>query len=315
MKCLITGGAGFIGSNLSNRLVEEGWIVDVVDDLSAGDLKFLSTNKNGTLACNHFYKCSFSHIDIKRAIERKQYDCVFHLAALPKVSYSVEHPIETNNVNVVETLKLLEYCKGNVGKFINTSSSAVYGNNCIPSKEDHTPAPNSPYALQKLITEQYCQLYSDIYDLETVSVRPFNVFGPHQKGNSAYACAISAWFDAIKKGNDLRFDGDGTQTRDLIYVEDLVDLYIKIAQDNYKFNGTSFNAGTGESVSNNEIIAWIKNNISDVVIKNAPERVGDVKHTLADIQRSSSIFNWHPKVNFWEGIQKTWAWCKKSELF
>src|SRR5437868_2641389 len=155
MKALVTGGAGFIGSNLTNRLIEEGWTVDVVDDLSAGKIDFL-TCRGGSPDCRTFYHLDFTDEIVLSAIRQKSYDVVFHLAALPRVGYSVEHPIETNETNVTKALKLLDACKDNIGRFVNTSSSSVYGSFCWLPTSPHDPhSPRSPYALQKSIIEQY----------------------------------------------------------------------------------------------------------------------------------------------------------------
>jgi len=314
MRILISGGAGFIGSNLANKLVNYGYSVDIVDNLSAGNLKFLLKDKNGNLACRHFYHCEFDDNVIKHAIHKKNYDVIYHMAALPKVSYSVEQPLKTHDVNVSKTLKLLQFSRDNVGRFVNTSSSAVYGQNYNACNERTETKPNSPYALQKLIIESYCKLYTNLYNLDTVSIRPFNVFGPHQLGNSAYACALSAWLYCLKHNKPLRSDGDGGQSRDLIYVDDLVDLFIKAGEHKNPLLGAVFNGGTGKAFSNTEILNWFQYHYY-VDVVNAPQRVGDVKHTLADITASKNQFNWEPKTLFWNGVLKTKRWAMKSELF
>ncbi len=315
MKALVTGGAGFIGSNLTNKLVEYNWEVDVVDDLSAGKFDFLDRH-GGAPRCRHFIHIDFADQGFLDAIKNEKYDVVFHMAAMPRVGYSVEHPIVTNETNVTKSLKLLDACKGNVGRFVNTSSSSVYGNSgWLPTRVFDAHEPSSPYALQKSIMEQYCTLYSNLYKMDTVSIRPFNVFGPHQLGSSAYACAVSAWLHAIKHNLPLRSDGSGEQTRDLIYVDDVVDIFIKAALSEYKFKGEAFNAGSGKSYSNNEVLGWFKVKYPDITIVNAPRRDGDVMHTLADVEKTAAVLNWDIKVPFWEGLEKTNNWAMEHFLF
>lgn len=315
MKVLVTGGAGFIGSNLSNRLIEEGWKIDIVDDLSAGKIDFIDRH-GGTPRCNNFYHCDFADEKVLDAIKKEKYDVVFHLAAMPRVGYSVEFPLITHDTNVTKSVFLLDACKGNVGRFVNTSSSSVYGTDCWrPTVTNNSHSPASPYALHKSVIEQYCKLYSKLYDLETVSIRPFNVFGPHQLGNTAYACAVSAWLYAVKHGNPLRSDGDGSQTRDLIYVEDVVDIFIKAAVSNFKFKGQAFNAGLGEAYSNNEILDWFKKKYPNIEIQSAPARVGDILHTLADNETTRGVLHWESKTSFWEGLEKAHDWAMNSPLF
>ena len=308
-RCLITGGAGFIGSNLARRLVNEHWDVTVVDDMSAGRREFLPAIKGlivGDFACD----------EALEAIRSKCFDVVFHLAAKPRVSYSVEHPLETNDTNVTKMLKLLDACRDNVGRFVNTSSSSVYGDvEKLPTAEFYEHRPKSPYALQKSISEQYCRLYSAIYGLDTVSVRPFNVFGPNQLGDNAYALAVSSWLHAIKHGTSLRSDGDGTQSRDITYVSNVVDMFVNCADAAWKMTGEAFNAGTGFSVTNNEVLEWFKKRYPDCKVVSAPWRAGDVMHTKACTIQANSAFGYEPKVDFWRGLELTHTWAMNSPLF
>lgn len=309
-KVLITGAAGFIGSNLAKRFLAEGWDVTGVDDMSAGRFEFLPNN------ITNFVEADFASNFVLDLIKVQNYDVVCHLAARPRVSYSVEHPVETHDVNVTKSVALLDACKGNVGRFVNTSSSSVYGGaSKLPTPEHYPHNPKSPYALQKSIIESYCHLYSELYDLDTVTVRPFNVFGPHQLGDNPYSCAVSAWLYAIKHGKPLRSDGDGTQTRDVTYVDNVVDVFYRCATAQRKFNGKAFNAGTGMSVSNNEILEWFKLNFPNCEIVTAPPRAGDVKHTLADVVHSDIFLGYKPIITFWEGLELTKTWALNSPLF
>jgi UDP-glucose 4-epimerase len=311
MKVIVTGGCGFIGSNLAKRLVEEGHDVTVVDDLSSGCAEFLPKG------CK-FMMGDFTRHDFLQSIRNDAYDTVYHLAARPRVSYSCEYPSETTDENVNKTVKLLEACRGNVGRFINTSSSSVYGDcQWLPVYEGFVHRPKSPYGLQKSVTEQFCALFSQLYGLETVSVRPFNVFGPNQKGDSPYACAVSAWLHAIKHGKSLRSDGDGTQTRDITYVDNVVDIFVRLGNQpvgTFKEH-EAFNAGTGSSVSNNEVLEWFKKEYPNCVIVNAPFRAGDVHDTLAAMVAAKRDLGWKVLVPFWDGLLKTREWAMQSPLF
>lgn len=308
-RVCITGGAGFIGSNLARRFVNDGWHVTVVDDLSNGRREFLP-------AINGLIVGDFASSEVLDAIRADKFDVVFHLAAKPRVSYSVEHPLETNDTNVTKTLALLDACKGHVNRFVNTSSSSVYGNTpFLPTAEHVIHAPVSPYALQKSITEQYCRLYSNVYGLDTVSVRPFNVFGINQAGDSPYALAVSAWLYAIKHGKPLRSDGDGTQTRDITYVSNVVDVFMACAEYKGKLNGEAFNAGAGGRISNNEVLQWFKKHYPDCQINHAPPRAGDVKDTQASTERTTAVLGVTPKVDFWRGLELTHTWAMNSPLF
>jgi len=315
MRCLVTGGYGFIGSNLVHRLCAEGHTVSVVDNLSSGNQRFIM---DGTPITN-VHISDFTDHHVIRDIEKQKFDVVFHLAALPRVGYSVENPAATTDVNVNKTVRLLESCRGNVKRFVNTSSSSVYGNitknTSLPSKETYETNPRSPYGLQKLITEQFCKMFGELYGLDTVSIRPFNVFGPNQLGKSAYSTAVSSWLHSIKHNTPLRSDGDGMQTRDMTYVDNVVDMFVRAASCSNTFRGDVFNAATGESVSNNEVLAWFKQRYPNAVTVNAPERPGDVKHTLASIDKSKNVLGYVPLVKFWDGLEKTHNWAMKSLLF
>lgn len=305
-KCLVTGCAGFIGSNLTKRLLNEGWDVTGVDDLSAGHPEFLP-NK-----FDKWYVQDFTSQIIIDQISSKKFDVIFHLAAKPSVPYSMEYPYLANDTNVNKTVKLLEVSVGNVKRFINTSSSAVYGNaHTKPTHEEIHHDPQSPYALQKSITEKYCKMFSMLYGLDTVSIRPFNVFGPNQYGNSPYATAICAWFSAIKNNKSLRSDGTGEQARDMTFVDNVVDIMYHCGIREQNFEGRAYNAGTGYSISNNEILSWFKENYPKCEIVSAPERPNEIMRTCADIDRARKELGYEVKVGFWEGLERTKEWNLK----
>jgi nucleoside-diphosphate-sugar epimerase len=351
-RALVTGGAGFIGSNLVHRLVKDGWNVDVVDDFSSGKLDLLKgltydvyvpsvkgwtddrlfwwrvpeqshpgALPSGTISTalceqgipdparlNIFYT-SFDHPYVLARVKKGMYDVVFHQAAIPRVSYSVEEPGKTTDVNVGATVHLLEVCKGNVSRVVFASSSSVYGGEGeTPTIESCSHRPKSPYALQKSVDEQFIQLFCHLYDLDAVCLRYFNVFGPGQYGGSAYSTAVSAWCHAIRHGEPLRSDGNGTQTRDMCYVDNVVDANILAAEHTGTFRGTAFNIACGAYVSNRDILDFLTSRYPSLTINHAPWRPGDVMHTHADITAAKSILGYEPKVTFWPGLERTLKW-------
>lgn len=323
-KILITGIAGFIGSNLAKRLLDEGHDVYGVDDFSAGNPRFIPMSYwdqkgdiGGSEGSSHrgIPTSDFADFWTLRNLEKQLFDVVIHLAAQPRVGYTVEHPVESNDTNLTKSLALLNAAKGNVKRFINISSSSVYGDALeFPTYEEIQLDPRSPYALQKATMEKYCELYSQLYGMDTVSIRPFNVFGPNQLGSSPYSTAVSAWMWAAKEGRPLRSDGDGTQSRDMVYVDNVVDVIIRAMNYPHKLAGDAFNAGTGQSISNNEILDWFRKQFPGIQINSAPARLGDVDKTQADIQKSFAVLGYKPTVDFWEGLEKTREWVMKFKV-
>jgi nucleoside-diphosphate-sugar epimerase len=239
------------------------------------------------------------------------YDVIFHQAALPRVSFSVKHPYETTIANIAKTVALFDAAKGHVKRIVNASSSAVYGGaDKLPTKEsENRKNPKSPYAWQKSAIEDYSKICWDLYRLDIVNLRYFNAFGPGQYGNSPYSTAVSAWCYAIKNGLDCRSDGDGEQSRDMCYVDNIVSANILAANADGHFAGLPYNIACGDRVSNNEILGYLKQKFGNrVKIKHAPERPGDVKHTQADISYAITNFGYQPRVKFWEGLEKTIEW-------
>lgn len=310
----VTGAAGFIGSNVARRLVDDGLDVVAVDDLSNGNVKFLP---NGLY---DFIEDDFSSDRVLRAIKTKQISYVFHLAALPRVSFSVEHPVHTNDTNVTKTLRFMNACRDNIKRFIFSSSSSVYGNtDKLPSKEEDAQmfATKSPYALQKSIIEQYLKLYASLYNFDCCSLRYFNVFGENCLAKSSpYATAISAWLDAIKDNRPLRFDGDGSQTRDMCYVGNVVQANVLAMKHPNKLSGDTFNVACGDRVSNREILDHLLKLYPKAQVDYSPWRPGDVMHTLADISKSKNVLGYgknEPIVSFWDGFEKTIEWYMNYE--
>lgn len=325
-RALVTGGAGFIGTHLARRLVKDGFQVDIVDNLSNGSIENISD-----LKCRHFipglaqiyenqvyereqgqvwfFEDDFASDEILSRISNGKYDYIFHQAALPRVSYSVENPAETTHENLQKSVRLLEASVKNVKRVVVASTCAVYGNTAsIPTKECVARDPLSPYALQKGCLEDFVKLFCSLYGLDAVSLRYFNVFGPGQLGSSPYSTAIAAWCDAISSGRPLRSDGDGSQTRDMCFVENVVDANILAALRSENFAGEVYNVCSGTSVSNRQILDYMKTKFSNIQITDAPWRPGDIMHTLGDPTSAREAFGYLPKVDFWNGLEKTLTW-------
>ena len=233
--------------------------------------------------------------DILHCLPNESFDFVFHLAACPRVDYSVEKPAYTMKQNVLVTSTLLEWAKDHgVKRVIFSSSAAVNGNG--------DGIPQSPYGLHKLVNEMECRLYSRLYGLDSVCLRYFNVYSEDQEYGGSYSTVICAWLEMLKQGKPLRIDGDGEQTRDLIHVEDIVSANIFCMKYQGVFKGKWFNVGSGTSVSLNYIKHFINQNY-DVIWKHMPERVGDIKVSQADISELCKL-GWKPKVTIEEGLKK-----------
>tara|TARA_R110000822_G_scaffold95140_2_gene217758 strand:+ start:9495 stop:10316 length:822 start_codon:yes stop_codon:yes gene_type:complete len=270
LNILVTGHRGYIGSHLYKQLIELGY--DVVGiDLKDGE-------------------------DILHCLPDEEFDFVFHLAAMPRVEYSVENPSYTLKQNVLVSSVLLEWAKNHgVTRVIFSSSSAVLG--------DGNGIPKSPYGLHKKITEMECKLYSELYGLDTVSLRYFNAYSEDQPFGGAYSTAICAWMEMIERENPLRLDGDGEQTRDFVHVEDIVNANICCMQSSMLFGGKTYEVGTGTSVSVNYIKDYI-NSLHKVEWNIAPARKGDARHTLADISEIQKDLGWSPAVTIEKGLER-----------
>lgn len=307
-NALLSGGAGFIGSNLASELLNRGITVDIVDDMSNGQIEFVPESLKDKVIID-----DFSSSKVLERIKNGMYDVVFHIAAVPRVSYSVEHPFETNDTNVTKTLKLIDACRGNVRRIVFASSSSVYGNTeILPTPTSSVKNPKSPYALQKSIIEDYLRLYYELYGLDSVCLRFFNVFGPNQLGDSPYSTAVSAWLTAIHSGKSMRSDGDGSQSRDLCYVDNVVDACIRGAEADGELKAETLNVACGDRTTNNEILQYLLTKFPNAKYHNAPWRPGDVMHTLADITRTNEVLGYVPLVKFWEGLDKTVKWYEEN---
>jgi UDP-N-acetylglucosamine/UDP-N-acetyl-alpha-D-glucosaminouronate 4-epimerase len=299
---VVTGGAGFIGSHLVRRLVRQGAVVRVIDNLSTGDTARLNDLRG-----------SIEFVEGDLSDERlcgdviKGIDFVFHQAAIPSVQRSVRDPITTNRANVTATLNLLESCRrGEVRRLVYAASSSAYGDTeVLPKIETMSPNPLSPYALQKLVGERYCRLYYELYGLETVSLRYFNVFGPGQDPNSDYSAVIPKFINLLLKGQPIVVYGDGEQSRDFTYVENVVEANLNAMRAD-DAPGKVFNIGCGERVGLNTLIKLLENIIGiNATVNYADVRPGDVRHSLADITLARKILGYSPEIMVQEGLRRT----------
>jgi UDP-glucose 4-epimerase len=307
MAYLVTGGAGFIGSNLVDELLMQKKEVLVIDDFSSGKQENLAQHK----ADNKLKIFKRSVCDnLEDIASEYQIDAVFHLAALPRVQFSIKEPIKTHNVNVNGTLNLLNLCKNhNVKRFVFSSSSSIYGDqDKMPLNEKMQPNPMSPYALHKLIGENYCKMFNFLYGIETVSLRYFNVYGPRQDASGEYSCLIPKFIQHASKGKQPVINGDGRQTRDFIYISNVVSANICAATtQNKECLGSAFNIGSGRNISVNEV--------TDEIIKLSKRGIKPIygpsviepKNSLADISKAKNLLGFSLDENSFEkGIKKTY---------
>lgn len=311
-KCLVTGGAGFIGSNLAEELIRQGAKVTILDNLTTGyreNLEEIAGNFD-------FIEGDLNDDDaLLRAVEGAE--IVFHEAALPSVPRSVENPLETHQACVNGTLNLLVKSRdAGVKRVIYAASSSAYGDQkVLPKVETMRPEPLSPYAAAKLTGEYYCRVFNEVYGLETLSLRYFNVFGPRQNPSSAYSGVISRFIDALMKGEPPVIYGDGEQTRDFTYIVNVVDANLKAAQTSEGV-GEVINTANGEKVSLNELLEALKGitGQDNVNAEYLDARTGDVKHSQADNTLAKDWLDYKKLVGLEEGLQKTIEWWKDSRF-
>lgn len=293
-KCLVTGGAGFIASHLTERLLNEGYRVTVIDDLSEGKWENLPIHPN-------LIKVKMSILGNISSIVTDQ-EVIFHLAAVPRLQRSLAKPWHTHKVNVDGTLKLLLAAKKHkIKRFIFASSSSIYGNqNRLPFSESMRPNPLVPYSLQKLIGEQYCQMFSELFGLGTISLRYFNVYGPRMNPDGPYANLIPKFIKLISEDNLPTINGDGEQRRDFTYVSDAVEATLLAARSH--LSGEVFNIGFGKSVSVLEVTSMI-NQLMGKNIKpvHGPALV-EPRTTLSSSLKAKDKLGWKPKVNLEKGL-------------
>ena len=303
-KYLVTGGAGFIGVHIVKRLVEDGVQVRVVDNLSTGQARRLDPLRSAI----QFVEGDLAEEAIAREVV-DGVDFVLHQAAVPSVQRSVADPVATNRANVTATLNLLEACrKAQVRRIVFAASSSAYGDTeVLPKQEDMPAKPLSPYALQKLIGERYCKLYYQLYGLETVSLRYFNVFGPRQDPNSEYSAVIPKFITRLLGNQPITIYGDGEQSRDFTFIDNVVAANL-LALKAPNAAGKTCNIGCGERITLNRLVALLEKQVDiKAKVNYAPPKPGDVRHSLADIQRAKAILQYQPKIMLEEGLNRTIA--------
>ena len=302
IKFLVTGGAGFIGSNIVGALLKSGHSVRVLDNFSSGKRENLKKFENdielieGDIRSYHIVQQAVKGIEV-----------ILHQAALPSVPRSIKDPITSNEVNVNGTLNILEAsAESNVRRVVYASSSSVYGDNPeLPKHEGMLPNPLSPYAVSKLAGEKYCAVFSQIYGLETIALRYFNVFGPNQDPYSQYSAVIPKFIKAVMKNMRPEIFGDGEQSRDFTYVENVIDANILAATSDCD-SGITLNCACHGNITLNNLVRYINENLGkniQPVYHNA--RAGDIKHSYADIELAKSKINYTPKIDFQKGLKLT----------
>ena len=305
---LVTGGAGFIGSHLAEELVRRGHAVRVVDSLITGHRHNLA----------HLSGVEFIEGDLAdaavaaRAAAGVEY--VLHEAAIPSVPRSVQDPITSNRANITATLNILVAARdAGVRRLVYAASSSAYGDTpTLPKREDMPPHPLSPYALQKLVGEQYCQMFTELYGFATVSIRYFNVFGPRQDPGSPYSGVISLFATALLDGRQPTIYGDGEQTRDFTYVANVVDGVLR-ACEAPNAAGQVINVATGGRISLNELLSVMKRIArSTVEPVYVAARAGDVRDSQADITKAREMLGYTPTVEFEEGLRRTFEWFRST---
>jgi UDP-glucose 4-epimerase len=303
---LITGGAGFIGSNLAEALVRDGERVRILDNFSSGTLDNLQAVRDRIDVVEGDLR---DYEAVKRAMQGVTY--VAHQAALRSVERSVDDPLSSDEVNVHGTLHILMAARDTPGvtRVVYASSSSVYGENpTLPKVEDQAPAPVSPYAVSKLAAENYCRVFSKLYGLETVSLRYFNVFGPKQSPQSKYAAVIPLFMRAALRNEPLEIHGDGEQSRDFTYIDNVVQAN-RLALTTPGVGGEVFNVACNERHSLLDIVAVLERLVGHPLARaHVGPRRGDVRHTQASVDRIGARLHFRPSVGFEDGMRRTWEW-------
>jgi len=310
MHILVTGAAGFIGSHLSNAILNEGHKLRIVDNFATGKRQNLAN-----LSRAEFIEGDISDAETAAAIVQG-IEVVFHEAAIPSVARSLAEPMATHKANVNGTINLLLAARdAGVRRFIYAGSSSAYGDTpTLPKREDMAPSPLSPYALQKSTGTQYCQMFTQLYGFETVVTRYFNVFGPRQDPGSPYSGVISLFSTALIAGRQPVIYGDGEQTRDFTYVANVVDGVLR-ACTAPKAAGEAINLACGIRISLNELLRAMNRVVgTDLQAIYKEERAGDVKDSQADITKAETLLAYTPIVSFEEGLRQTLDWCRSEGM-
>jgi nucleoside-diphosphate-sugar epimerase len=308
-KFLVTGGAGFIGSNICKELISQGCFVRIVDNLLTGK----KSNLASVIDKIDFIQADMGDAEVAQSA-MKDIDVVLHQGALPSVPRSVDDPAATHKHCVDATFTLLLAARdAGIKRFVYAASSSAYGDTPrLPKVETMTPMPLSPYAAAKLVGEYYCSVFYEVFGLETISLRYFNVFGPHQDPASQYAAAIPAFVTAILKDKPPTIYGDGEQSRDFTYIDNVVEANLLAARAK-QTKGEVINIACGEAITVNAIIALINELLGKNIKPNYTDpRPGDVKHSLADITLAEKLISYKTKVPFKQGLQKAIEWYREN---
>jgi len=306
-KALVTGGAGFIGSHLVEALLSSGCRVAVLDNLSGGSLANLETVKDRI----EFYENDIRQLDVLSKIAQGC-DVIFHLAAVVAVQQTINDPVESAMVNDIGTVNVLEAARRNkVQRFVLASSCAVYGDDPrLPKKESMTPMPASPYAVHKLSAEHYARIYGELFGLKTASLRFFNVFGPRQDPSSPYSGVISIFMSRAISTQAPVIYGDGNQSRDFVYVKDVVKA-LMLAANSQDSAGKVFNIGTGSNVTINRLWELIASLAGQPLAPDyEPARAGDILHSVASIQLAEALLNFKTDFSLEQGLAATLEWYR-----
>ena len=307
--CLVTGGAGFIGSHIVQRLIKRGKRVRVVDNLCTGKIDRL----DGVRSAIDFVDADLADpLVCDRVVDGVDY--VLHQAAIPSVQRSIRDPMASNRANVTATLNLLDSCRTHgVRRLVYAASSSAYGDTpVLPKREDMAANPMSPYALQKFVGERYAKLYFDLYKFETVSLRYFNVFGPSQDPYSEYSAVIPKFITKLLAGEKLTIFGDGEQSRDFTYVENIVEANL-LALTADGAAGKMMNLGCGTRISLNQLIRQLEKILGvSAEIEYLPARAGDVRDSLADIGLAERLLGYRPAVSVEDGLARTVEWFRNQ---
>jgi nucleoside-diphosphate-sugar epimerase len=309
MRYLVTGGAGFIGSNMVDELVRRGHDVVVLDDLSTGR----EANLAGVRSKIDFRGGSITNLaDVQAATKGADY--VIHLAARTSVPKSVIDPLGTNHVNIDGTLNVLVAARdAKVKRFVYAASSSAYGETpTLPKIETMAPEPVSPYGITKFVGELYANVFGRVYGLENACVRYFNVFGPRQDPTSQYSGVLSRFMLAVLSGEPLVIYGDGEQSRDFTYIENVVDETLRACEASGA-SGKVFNGGTGLRITLNDVVKLLEKIAGrKIQVTYDPPRTGDIRDSQADISLARKVLGYEPRVHFEDGLMRTWEWYKSA---
>lgn len=311
-RVLVTGGAGFIGSNLTRGLLSRGFEVSVLDDLSTGH----KANLEEIADQIRFIKGSIlDESALDQALE--DVDAILHQAAVPSVPKSVAQPLLTHSVNATGTLMVLEAARQRgIKRVVFAASSSVYGDHKAPAKHEGLPThPLSPYAIQKLTSEHYLRVYHELFGMETIGLRYFNVFGPRQDPKSDYAAVLPLFITKRLRGEAPTIFGDGLQSRDFTYIENVIEANVAALKAGPDAFGELFNIACGERITLLEVLDILDDVVGqevDPIFE--PPRPGDIKHSLADISKAKRVLGWDVKISTREGLDRTVAWLKENAL-